>query len=266
MRSPARPTRVRARVERREPRLSSVLGSPSKQRRRILGRYDYPTKFRLFEVVSLGFFAVFFAVFGARIAAEVGDRLALEVVGGIVLAVVLAFLTADFLSGLVHFLCDNLGTPNTPVLGQKFIKAFREHHDDPVAMTEGDFIEVNADNFFVCLPVLIPCVVWLDVHHHLYLAAYLAILMVFVTITNEVHKWAHVEQVPAFLRRLQASPFVLAPGKHHRHHTAPYDSYYCITSGVLNPVLARTHFWQGLLRVCKRSSSTAKESSVTRAG
>ena len=40
---------------------------------------------------------------------------------------VVAFLLADFLSGLVHVLCDNLGSPWTPFVGQKFIKAFREH-------------------------------------------------------------------------------------------------------------------------------------------
>ena len=219
---------------------------------RLLGRYEYPTKFRLFEVVSLAVFAVFFAIFVARIVGAIGDRMALEVAGGIVVAGALAFLVADFLSGLVHFLCDNLGSPETPVLGQKFIKAFREHHDDPAAMTDGDFIEVNADNFFVCLPALIPCVVWLDVHDHLYLATFLAILMVCITITNEVHKWAHMSGVSPFVQRLQSSPFVLAPAKHQRHHTAPYDSYYCITSGVLNPALARVHFWQGLLRVCRR--------------
>ncbi len=177
----------------------------------------------MFEVVSVACFAVFFVVFGVRIVAVVGERLALEVLAGLFAVCVLAFITADFLSGLVHFLCDNLGSPSTPVLGQKFIKAFREHHDDPAAMTDGDFIEVNADNFFVCLPVLVPSVVWLDVHGHLYLAAYLAMLMVLITITNEVHKWSHVAEVPMVLQRLQRTPLFLAPDEHRRHHTAPYD-------------------------------------------
>lgn len=232
-----------------------MRGRPSRPGRRLLGRYDYPTKFRVFEVLSLACFVVFFVVFGLRILNEVSQRFAVEVIGGILVVGFLAFVTADFLSGLVHFLCDNLGTPDTPVLGQKFIKAFREHHDDPVAMTGGDFIEVNADNFFVCLPVLVASVVWLDVHHHLHLATYLAILMVFVSLTNEVHKWAHMVEVPPVLQRLQSTPLFLAPENHRRHHTAPYDSYYCITSGVLNPILARTHFWQGLVRVCRRSGS-----------
>ncbi len=171
--------------------------------RRLLGRYDYPTHFRIFEVASLAVFAAFAAVFVARIAGAIADRLAVELVAGIVVAAVVAFLLADFLSGLVHFLCDNLGSPSTPFVGQKFIKAFREHHDDPEAMTQGDFVEVNADNFFVCLPVLVPSAMWLDVDDHLHLAVFLAVLVLFVTVTNELHKWAHMPRAPRVLGVLQ---------------------------------------------------------------
>jgi hypothetical protein len=231
-----------------------------------LGRYDYPTKFRVFEVASLVCFAVFGSVFAARTSGAVLDRLEVEVAVGVGLAALGAFLLADFLSGLVHFLCDNLGSPATPVLGQKFIKAFREHHDDPVDMTRGDFVEVNADNFFVCLPVLVPCVLWLDVTRHVYLATFLVVLMAFVTVTNEVHKWAHMPEVPRAMRALQRTPLVLAPADHGVHHTAPYDSAYCITSGVLNPVLSSIRFWPALLRVLRRSSTKSGSSSAAGTG
>ena len=219
--------------------------------RRLLGRYDYPTHFRIFEVASLAVFAAFAAVFVARIAGAIADRLAVELVAGIVVAAVVAFLLADFLSGLVHFLCDNLGSPSTPFVGQKFIKAFREHHDDPEAMTQGDFVEVNADNFFVCLPVLVPSAMWLDVDDHLHLAVFLAVLVLFVTVTNELHKWAHMPRAPRVLGVLQHTGLVLSPAHHGVHHTAPHDSHYCITSGVLNPFLTRVGFWPALLRVCR---------------
>src|SRR5215208_153170 len=41
----------------------------------------------------------------------------------------LAYLAADFLSGLVHFLADNFGSYDTPIIGPNFIEPFREHHD-----------------------------------------------------------------------------------------------------------------------------------------
>ena len=74
-----------------------------------------------------------------------------------------AYAVADLASGIVHFLLDNFGSPETPVIGQKFVKPFRDHHVDPMAMTQGDFIAVNADNVFVCLPVIIPAFFFLDI-------------------------------------------------------------------------------------------------------
>ncbi|MGD9795468.1 MAG: fatty acid desaturase CarF family protein [Acidimicrobiia bacterium] len=211
---------------------------------RALGRYDYPTKYRAFEVSSLAAFVVFGLVFWVRVGGAAVDRFTASVALGLLGAVALAYFTADFLSGLVHFLCDTYGSTTTPVLGQKFIKAFREHHDDPMKMTRGDFVEVNADNFFVCLPVLIPCVIWLDVHDHLYLAVFLSVLMAFVVVTNELHKWAHMPDVPPLMQRLQATGLVLSPANHGKHHTAPYVNSYCITAGVLNPLLDRLGLWR----------------------
>ena len=107
-------------------------------RLRMLGRYDYPTAYRLFEVASLVTFVGFGAIFTQRFGAELSDRFEVRVTVGVAVAAFLAYTTADFLTGLVHFLCDNLGSPDTPIVGQKFIKSFRDHHDTPKAMTLDD--------------------------------------------------------------------------------------------------------------------------------
>jgi hypothetical protein len=167
-------------------------------------------------------------------------------------AVLAALVVADFLSGLVHALCDNLGSVDTPVVGQKFIRSFREHHIDPLDMTRGDFVRVNADNYLVCLPILVPCVLWMDVGRHPFLAPFLVALMGFVIMTNQVHKWAHTAEVPAAVSWLQAHKVVLSPAHHDVHHTPPYESHYCITSGITNPFLTRIGFWPALLRACRR--------------
>ena len=223
--------------------------------RRMLGTYNYPTRFRVFEVGSLLLFLGAALVFIRRLATEFVDRFSVGVIGLVAVASVLAFVIADFLSGLVHFLCDNLGSPDTPIVGQKFIKSFRDHHDDPMEMANGDFVSVNADNFSVCLPVLIPCAIWLDVREHFLIGAFLAALMALVTITNEAHKWAHAPNPPGYIRALQSTRLVLTPANHALHHTAPHDSNYCITSGSLKPVLTRFHFWELLLRLLRRRST-----------
>jgi hypothetical protein len=46
-------------------------------------------------------------------------------------AFIAGYLTADFASGLFHFLADNYGSTTKPFVGPVFIRPFREHHIDP---------------------------------------------------------------------------------------------------------------------------------------
>ncbi len=218
----------------------------------LLGHYDYPVSFRVLEVagligcVAMGTLLLRRLVLAFDALPSLGEATALAAVA------LAAFVTGDLLSGLVHFLCDNLGSPDTPVIGQKFILPFREHHDDPTAMTEGDFVAVNADNFLVCLPVLVPAVLWLDIERHRWLASFLAVLTIVVIVTNELHKQVHLAEPARLARGLQRTGLVLTPQRHQRHHTEPYDTHYCIVSGVLEPLMTRIGFWPRLLRTCHR--------------
>src|SRR5215204_2357802 len=58
---------------------------------------------------------------------------------------VLAYLAADFLSGFVHFLADNFGSYDTPIIGPNFIEPFREHHIDPKGIVGNDFVDANGN-------------------------------------------------------------------------------------------------------------------------
>jgi hypothetical protein len=218
---------------------------------RLLGRYSYPTSHRVIELAAIVAFTGSASVFAWRVVAELGRQASPGVVAGVVGAVLAGYVTADLASGLVHALCDNLGSVDTPVVGQKFIRSFREHHVDPLDMTRGDFVRVNADNFLASLPLVVPAVLWLDVGRHLYLGSFLLALLAFAIVTNQIHKWAHMGSVPSPVRRLQRSGIVLSPEHHAVHHTAPHDSNYCITSGISNPVLTRIRFWPALLWLCR---------------
>jgi plasmanylethanolamine desaturase len=205
----------------------------------VLGTYDYPTSHRVFELVSVGTFIGFAAAIVRRVVVEVADRMSLPVALLIVALLLVAYAVADLASGIVHFLLDNFGSPDTPVIGQKFVKPFRDHHVDPMEMTRGDFIAVNADNVFICLPVIIPAFFLLETSEHLYSGVFIVGLVGGVIMTNQLHKWAHMPTVPRLVAAAQRRGLVLSKEHHSVHHSGAYDRNYCITWGHLDLLLNR---------------------------
>lgn len=158
-----------------------------------------------------------------------------------------AYLAADFLSGFVHFLGDSFGDIDTPIVGKTFIFPFREHHVDQKAITRHDFFETNGHNCLVSIPVLL-IEYFLFPEGHLSLLAFafflfLFGLVLFVFCTNQFHKWAHQDHPNAFARFLQSHGWILTPTRHKKHHTSPFESHFCITTGWLNEALEKIHFF-----------------------
>ncbi|KAH8273801.1 hypothetical protein KR044_000712 [Drosophila immigrans] len=178
-------------------------------------------------------------------------------------------ITADFASGLVHWAADTWGSVDLPLIGrvsiifvdllignayivleQNFLRPFREHHLDPTSITRHDFIETNGDNFMVGIPILgylahyfyvkSPC----EIQQNFGWIAYIFLCSIFVTMTNQIHKWSHTYWgLPRWVLLLQSCHIIL-PRKHHRiHHVAPHETYFCITTGWLNWPLEKLRFW-----------------------
>ncbi len=206
---------------------------------RVLGTFDYPTSHRVFELASVGTFVGFAAALTRRVLVEVADRMSLPTAVLLVGLLVAAYAVADLASGIVHFLLDTFGSPETPVIGQKFVKPFRDHHVDPMAMTQGDFIAVNADNVFICLPVTVLAFFFLDAARHPYVGVFIVGLVGGVIMTNQLHKWAHMPTVPRLVAAAQRGGVVLSTQHHSVHHSGAYDRNYCITWGRLDLLLNR---------------------------
>lgn len=164
------------------------------------------------------------------------------------LAALVGYLMADFLSGLVHWAADTLGTERTPFLGQNLIRPFREHHFDAEGITHHDFIETNGNSCLLAFPISGAAVVWIPAEPSLvfYGCAMSGITMFFMVLTNQFHKWAHNQSPPGIVRALQRFSLVLARDHHDVHHTAPHRTHYCITTGWLNPVLDGLRFFRVL--------------------
>ena len=65
----------------------------------------------------------------------------------------------------------------------------------------------------------------------------------FVSMTNQIHKWCHTMYPPTIVRFLQENNIILSRKQHNIHHQVPFNRYYCITTGWLNPVLGAINFW-----------------------
>jgi len=168
---------------------------------------------------------------------------------------VAAYLAADLLSGVVHFLADNFGSADTPILGRGFIKPFRDHHTAPHGIVENGFVGTNGNNSLAAVPVML--LVWLLVPIStavwgLLFGLSFLLLCVAAFLTNQFHKWAHMDRAPGWVAWLQRRGVVLSRGHHDYHHTAPYDTYYCITVGFWNPLLDRTRFFERAERFLRR--------------
>jgi hypothetical protein len=165
--------------------------------------------------------------------------------GVVAVAAFFGYLAADFLSGIVHWAGDRWGTEETFMLGPTIVKPFREHHVDEKAITRHGFVETNGNN---CMGTTVILVFSLllpeDGLFGLFCRTSAVSLSFGLFATNQFHKWSHLDTPPLPIRVLQRLHLILPVDHHAIHHKAPYDCYYCITTGWLNPLLQRIRFFE----------------------
>ncbi len=205
------------------------------------------TALRRLDWASLLSYVALASWLGIRLAPEVPRRPWV-----VLTAALLAYLAADLVSGLVHWAADTWGSPDLPIVGPAVLRPFREHHRDPLAITRHDFVETNGNNCLISLPAL-GLALWLAPGEggsgSLFLSSFLGTLVLWVLLTNQFHKWAHLPSPPPFLAALQRWHLILPPAHHQLHHTRPFNSHYCITTGWLNWPLNWARFFP-LLEWC----------------
>jgi plasmanylethanolamine desaturase len=166
---------------------------------------------------------------------------------------VAAVLLADLASGIVHWTADTWGSENLPVLGRRFLRPFRVHHVNPDDFLRRDFIDTNGDVAMLCIPILagafwIPLETWSGQALVVFLVAFAMAGLP----TNQVHQWAHMRLPPRWVRWLQHRGIILSREQHERHHTAPFATHYCITTGWWNTPLSWVGFYPRLERLISR--------------
>jgi len=205
---------------------------------------SYPRSLRLLELGAIALFVLLAAWSGARLAIRTEWHFPLLVL----LAAPCGWLASDLLSGLLHWAFDSFGSASTPLIGQAFIRPFRAHHAEPEAMTRHDFVETHGASCLAALPFLaatslMPLRGWSWVGAQ----ALLLFIALGALATNQCHKWAHMDEAatPRLVRWAQRWRLVLPREQHRLHHTAPFDSHFCMSCGWLNaPLNAVLRAWR----------------------
>lgn len=211
----------------------------------------YHAWYRYVEIFGIVAFAVLIALIVRRTAHYAEGRGFL-----IASAVMSGYIMADFISGFVHWLADTWGSTTMKGIGPALIRPFREHHVDPKAITRHDFIETNGNNCLISLWVGCICVFMpIEVEGYqsllIFIMVSLGSMIFWVMMTNQFHKWSHCDEqeLGAVVKFLQRTHLILPVRHHGIHHTAPFDTYYCITTGWLNWPLAKLGFYRHLERL-----------------
>jgi ubiquitin-conjugating enzyme E2 variant len=160
------------------------------------------------------------------------------------LVVLAALLLADFASGLVHWGADTWGSERMPVLGERFLRPFRVHHQNPEDILRRGFVDLNGDVALLGLPLLAGGLLIPLSEVEGRLATVFCVALGACSLpTNQVHQWAHRSSPPSWVRWLQRRGLILSRERHALHHAAPYTTHYCITTGWCNRLLTRIRFF-----------------------
>lgn len=212
---------------------------------------------RITDALCFGAFAGLALVLAARVA---GGVRAPSDAALVLLAALGGWALSDLAAGVVHWFCDTFFDAETPGIGPAVIAPFREHHDDPLAITRRSFLEVNRTNYVAVLPVL-ALVVWRGDAVPDGAAAVVPtgvlFLAVGIALTNQFHQWAHARRVPRLARWLQRVGLAIEPTRHARHHASGGACAFCVTTGWWNPVLDTLQVFERLARRRPRPGAAA---------
>ena len=167
----------------------------------------------------------------------------------IALELLAAWLFADFLAGVVHWIEDKVFVKTTMHILTGVVKDNELHHVKPTAMLSHSWWGNISTGVVIAWPFSLalwlfgaPTVLWLSVF--------------FASFGNLVHRFAHMPRakVPRLVRILQCTGLFITFKQHAEHHyegrlllsKESAHRRYCPMTTWLNPLLDRVGFFRGL--------------------
>ncbi|CAO2187262.1 unnamed protein product [Urochloa humidicola] len=154
-----------------------------------------------------------------------------------------AYTLADLATGIYHWLIDNYGDASTPLVGSQ-IAAFQGHHRHPSTITLRDpcnNLHALSRAAALALPPAGAALSAAAASHPAAAHAFAGAFAACVVLSQQFHAWAHEKRrrLPPGVEALQNAGVLVSRAQHAAHHRQPYNSNYCIVSGMWNGVLDR---------------------------
>jgi palmitoyl-[glycerolipid] 3-(E)-desaturase len=169
---------------------------------------------------------------------------------GAALAGTMAFslVFSDFFSGVFHWSVDNYGDGSTPLLGG-VIAAFQGHHDAPWTITHRGFANNVHKITKITIPAMLALVVLGHAGEHPLLGLFATLFFNLQVLSQEFHKLSHLSKPPRWAAALQSVGLIISRKEHGQHHSSPFESNYCILTGMCNKWLDDSGFFRRLERL-----------------
>ncbi|PIN16264.1 Ubiquitin-conjugating enzyme [Handroanthus impetiginosus] len=162
-----------------------------------------------------------------------------------VFAALIGYITADLCSGIYHWAVDNYGNGKTPIFGSQ-IEAFQAHHRKPSAISTTRKLAYSLYIEAVIVTIVVTPINLLS--HDAVLLVFFGVFACCVMFGQVFHAWAHTprKKLPSVVAALQDAGIIIGRVQHAAHHQPPYNSNYCIVSGVWNRFLDKAKFFMAL--------------------
>ena len=152
----------------------------------------------------------------------------------------------DISTGVFHWAVDNYGSLKTPVVGS-ICHAFQGHHDTPWTITFRSLANNLYKVAYGCAPSLLLLVVAPGVSD--FARLFFALFINWWLLSQELHKYSHMKTTPPRIKKLMDMGLILSKKEHGLHHTAPFDSNYCILTGHNNKWMDDSKLFRHLERI-----------------
>ena len=172
------------------------------------------------------------------------------------LKIISAYLFADLLMGIYHWIKDTYFTPFTPLIGKLFIWGSRLHHVRPRYILEFSDWNLFYTSAKWTLIWIIPFVFVFG------LDPFLLTLFIVISLNDVVHKYAHLrnKDKPYIAKTFQKLYIIQSHDEHHLHHIEPHTVNYCPITPYVNVVLEKINFWRNIEKFIEKITGISPRS------